>query len=339
MLLDLSLATLQLVLPLLGVSAAPLVTPAETNFALKVVAAGSPYDGWYLEASHVGAGEDIAVVAPSQGDVSRFCHFYLDGTNLVELGGTPAVPYAATLIAAYGLYNVVQITPGESPAAQWTVNPGGFLMYDNQLAFYACPDEVTPDRIPTEPVVGLGQHVGCENIRLQLEYGCTAPAPALAKRQASTTVYPTYLVPVKPSDPDKSFGSVFSPDVTYDLPLEVGFFVPNAGATCELWFWLPGTGANPGNGVSSYTVSEPAQFTVQQTTGVLNTATTWNNRPTGFGDAYPFHLVEGQLTHITTVGCAQNQQQNFELTASNGSRIAWFEVNKPPAVGMVLVQY
>lgn len=172
--------------------------------------------------------------------------------------------------------------------------------------------------------------------------GLTSAAPAdsaSVKRQAGTTLFPHYLIPVQPSQPDNAFGSVYTPQIVSGQAVDVAFDVPSNGATCDLYFYLPGTGSNPGNGVSSYSLTGSAQFTAQQLSGPVSTGTTWNNRPAAFGNVYSFTLKEGQSTFIASVGCGQGQQQGFEFSAVGDASVKWFESSAAPAVGIVLVQH
>ena len=161
-----------------------------------------------------------------------------------------------------------------------------------------------------------------------------AATPVERRQTSGTTLFPNYLIPVQPSQADTAFGSVYSPDVYPGQAVDVGFDVPaGTGSTCDLVFYLPG------NGGSSYSLGGERRFTAQQLSGPLSTRTTWNNRPAPFGDLYEFTLTEGQTTIIGTVGCAQGQQQAFELSSVDESTAQWFEASASPAVGIVLIQH
>lgn len=163
---------------------------------------------------------------------------------------------------------------------------------------------------------------------------------SLEKRQAASglELYPNFIVPVQPAQPDTAFGTQYVGNIFNGQNLDVGFYPSGTGTTCDLLFHLPGTPSNPGNGVSSYSLGGPQVFFVQQLAGEVSSGTTFNNRPARIGNIFNFQLTQGQTTNITTVPCQANVPIAFEFAAIVQSSVQWFETSASPAVGIVLLQ-
>lgn len=168
-----------------------------------------------------------------------------------------------------------------------------------------------------------------------------ADVASLEKRQApsSQEIYPNFIVPVQAAQPDTALGTQYIGNIFNGQNLDVGFYPSGAGTTCDLFFHLPGTPSNPGNGVSSYSLGGQQAFSVQQLVSPVSSGTTYNNRPARFGSVVNFGLTQGKTTYLTTVSCQKNVAIAFEFAAIAQSSVRWFETSAAPAVGLVLVQH
>lgn len=328
----------------LSVNAVPQAAQSSTyiKFSFRAVSVGTSSLGQkYLGGSHIAAAEDVAVLKTPQ---EKYCYFYLKDENLVYDGAVPEVPYSATLVTAYDINQVIRFDIGRFPNPHWSLIQNGaasnarLLAYAGSSDFIACPKAIVPGG-DLEYVVALGSAApGCEAIRLEAEV-CGANT-TVEKRQNGKDIFPNLLVPVQPANPSMAYGTVYIPEVFAAQPLEVSFPVDaNAGATCELWFYLPGTPNDPGNHISSYTLSGARQFAAQLLSGQITIGTTFASRPAPVGPSYPFTLAETSSKKILSTSCSTTGQQAFEVTAIGDSYAKWFEANVAPYVGIVLKQF
>lgn len=182
---------------------------------------------------------------------------------------------------------------------------------------------------------------------------CPTAATATGTCVTTSTLYPYLLVPVASASPQKSYGSVYTPTIDTDTALVAQFGVPDNGlSTCSLEFHLPGTGANPGSGTSSYALTGTGSIIVNAVNQISSSSTYASlifNTTLG-----SFALQEGSTVRLgQTFPCSFASSIAFELV-SNRQSVTFFEdcksycpspeesqliiLDNLPAVGLVLVQ-
>lgn len=300
---------------------------------------GTPIDGFHVESYHTGAG--TSVMALYQNNPTDYCSFFIHNGELGQEGGTPEEYYSAYVSSSYNQSNIISFNIGLPTSGEFGLEYAkkALLSYKGSTKFHACPPAVLPVYAPQTHIVGVGKApAGCYNLKLK-KASCKTPAEKRQLAQNSTTIFPNFLVPVQSAQGDTQLGTQFIPKVVTGQSVDVSFNVGTSGSTCDVYFHLPGTGANPGNRVSSYTLTGAKKFSAQELAGDISSSTTYNNRPALIGNSIPFSLEEGQVTFIGSVACKQGAQQAFEITAVDDSSIEWFETAAEPLVGIVIVQH
>ena len=146
--------------------------------------------------------------------------------------------------------------------------------------------------------------------------------------------YPHLIVPVDAANPDKAYGTQYNGTINSKVSTIFNFDIPAsyAGKTCSTVFLFPQLDQLE---TSSYSFNDKGGFTIAVLNGVADESTTYANAPAvakqiGQVDA----LKRGSSYTLSQDSCPAGTRVSFEVTATGGLDLSFFEDYNPSPLGL-----
>ncbi|KAI4855121.1 glycoside hydrolase [Aureobasidium sp. EXF-8846] len=146
--------------------------------------------------------------------------------------------------------------------------------------------------------------------------------------------FPHLIVPVDASNPNKAYGTQYNGTLNSKVSTIFNFDIPAsyAGKTCSTVFLFPELNQLE---TSSYSFNDKGGFTIAILNGVADESTTYANAPAvakqiGSVDA----LKRGSSYTLSQDACPAGARVSFEVTATGGADLEWFNDYNPSPLGL-----
>ena len=146
--------------------------------------------------------------------------------------------------------------------------------------------------------------------------------------------YPHLIVPVDAANPDKAYGTQYNGTINSKVSTIFNFDIPAsyAGKTCSTVFLFPQLDQLE---TSSYSFNDKGGFTIAVLNGVADESTTYANAPAvakqiGQVDA----LKRGSSYTLSQDSCPAGTRVSFEVTATGGLDLSYFQDTNPSPLGL-----
>ena len=146
--------------------------------------------------------------------------------------------------------------------------------------------------------------------------------------------YPHLIIPVDANNPDKAYGTQYNGTLNSKVSTIFNFDIPAsyAGKTCSTVFLFPQLDQLE---TSSYSFNDKGGFTIAVLNGVADESTTYANAPAvakqiGSVDS----LQRGSSHTLSQDACPAGARVSFEVTATGGLDLSWFNDYNPSPLGL-----
>ena len=148
--------------------------------------------------------------------------------------------------------------------------------------------------------------------------------------------YPHLMVPIDENQPDTALGTSYNGTFSSSVSTIFNFDIPpsDAGKTCTLVFLLPDLKELE---TSSYTLTGSGGIDVKGLQGPADQSTTYNNAPAGSSDCGSVNgVAPGNSYTIASGPCASGQRIAYEVSATGGLDLNYFQDYNPSPLGMYI---
>ena len=146
---------------------------------------------------------------------------------------------------------------------------------------------------------------------------------------------PHLIVPVNSEHPDQSYGTSYNGMMNSSASSIYNFDIPQSyeGQTCSLVFMLP---KKADLETSDYTLEGQGSISVDRLSSPCKESTTWNSAPQIASHAGDFSPQPGNSYVVMTDSCAAGSTQSYELSASGGLDLNYFQDYNPSPIGLYI---
>jgi glucan endo-1,3-beta-D-glucosidase len=146
--------------------------------------------------------------------------------------------------------------------------------------------------------------------------------------------YPHLIVPVDASNPNKAYGTQYNGTINSKVSTIFNFDIPAsyAGKTCSTVFLFPELDQLE---TSSYSFNDKGGFTIAVLNGVADESTTYANAPAVAKQIGSVEsLKRGSSYTLSQDACPAGARVSFEVTATGGALLEFFQDYNPSPLGL-----
>lgn len=167
----------------------------------------------------------------------------------------------------------------------------------------------------------------------------TAPAPSSTAKScpanlSGTYEYPHLIVPIDSAAPTKAYGTSYNGQLSSTLSTLFNFDIPAsyAGKTCSLVFLLP---EKKDLETSDFTLSGAGGIAVSKLSAPAEEGTTYESVPESKGEVGGVEsVVPGGAWVVASAACEAGARVGYEVKATGGLELEWFEDWNPSPIGL-----
>lgn len=191
---------------------------------------------------------------------------------------------------------------------------------------------------PSAPAPGSPQSVGSQPAAPAPSASSTGSgaAGACSASLSGTYEYPHLMVTVDKNKPDSALGTGYNGTFSSTVSTLYSFDIPpsDAGKTCSLVFLLPNLQDLQ---TSSYTLSGSGGIDVKGLQSPADEGTTYNNIPATSGEVGSVpNVASGNSYTIASGPCASGQRIGYEVSATGGLDLNYFQDYNPSPLGLYI---
>ena len=181
-----------------------------------------------------------------------------------------------------------------------------------------------------QPTQGGGKPTKGQGKPTQTQEGGACPTDLSGDYQ-----YPHLIVPVSSEHPDKSYGTSYNGKMSESMSSVFNFDIPKSyeGQTCSVVFLFP---EKSDLETSDYTFNGKGSLSVDHLSSPASKGTTWNSVPSMESHAGSFSPQPGNSYVVATGDCMAGTTQSYELSASGGLDLEYFQDYNPSPIGMYI---
>ncbi|KAI8934167.1 hypothetical protein NX059_008920 [Plenodomus lindquistii] len=232
-----------------------------------------------------------------------------------------------------GEWNVYTVpAPGQKKCVEITLSSAGACGSSKPAP---SPSSVAPAPPATTP---------CETPVAQSSKAAPPPAPAPKPSSSPPSnacpanlngpyQFPHLIIPVSSSSPNTAYGTSYFGKVDTTTCSIFNFDIPatSASKTCTLIFLFP---QQKDLQTSSYTVSGSGNVSFTKLKGAASQGTTWANMPAKEKELWSGSIMPGNSYTVASGACAAGMTVTYEMCASGGYALQYFQDYNPSPIGL-----
>ncbi|KAI7204993.1 hypothetical protein D0869_00276 [Hortaea werneckii] len=199
----------------------------------------------------------------------------------------------------------------------------------------------TQQYCPSTQATSMGtQTMGTQTMNTQSMPTQTKPASTSQSSACPTDLsgkyqYPHLIVPISSEHPDQSYGTSYNGQINGTTSSVYNFDIPQSyeGQTCSLVFLFP---KKSDLETSDFTFNGEGSISVDHLSSAAMQSTTYNSCPKSAEHAGDFSPMPGNSYVVSTGDCAAGTTQSYELSASGGLSLEYFQDYNPSPIGLYI---
>merc|ERR1712113_179765 len=187
----------------------------------------------------------------------------------------------------------------------------------------------------TQPTSKGTQTMGTQTMATQTKPAPTSQSSACPTNLNGNYQYPHLIVPISSEHPDQSYGTSYNGQINGTTSSVYNFDIPQSyeGQTCSLVFLFPKKSQLE---TSDFTFNGQGSVSVDYLSSAAKQSTTYNSCPKSAEHAGDFSPMPGNSYVVSTGDCAAGTTQSYELSASDGLSLEYFQDYNPSPIGLYI---
>ena len=314
-----------------GVSTSSSSVPAaDATAAIASADAGSAQAGAIPANAKIGSGSEAA------GEISSAGATVAPTETSAAAGGAAPAESAATPASA-------EVPKDSSPAVSQPVaasaaQPEGTVFSTKEATITSCsggcPKETQTQ--PTATAVSAPTTLITKTTVLSGASEATASASSCPASLSGTYEYPHLIVPVNKDEPEAAGGTSYNGTISSSISSIFNFDIPSSdsGKTCTLVFLLPTQSELT---TSAFSLSGSGGFDVAELSSPATESTSYNSVPSVAKDlGGPSSVTPGNEYVISSGSCAAGSTVSYEISATGGLDLSYFQDFNPSPIGFYI---